>query len=189
MLFGEENDRNGAMLTLETGEQNSHLRSICKKVEKFDDALVKLVAEMEETMLEEDPETGIRGVGLAANQIGVEKRIMLISLNVGTKKDQKVVPMINPEVIAVSPQKVVMEEGCLSLPGVFGDVVRPARIHVRWQDLKGAWREKKFGQWDARVFLREINTRNPIRSTSGIAPTKRFIQNFDPDVSIISISV
>ena len=145
------------MFSIETGVQNPILRATCKKVVKFDDELKAVVDEMKETMLHEDPETGIRGVGIAANQVGKDHRIMLISLNVGTKKDQKVVPMINPELLWESPQRVVMEEGCLSVPGQFADVARAARVKVRWQDLSGTWREKKFGQWDARIFLHELD--------------------------------
>ena len=157
MLFGRINATKWAMFDIETGEQNPILRTTCKRVVKFDDELKGVIAEMEETMLQEDPETGIRGVGLAANQVGIDARIILISLNVGTKKAQKVVPMINPEIVKFSPQKVVMEEGCLSLPGVFGDVARPARVQVKWQNINGDWIEKKLGHWDARIFLHEFD--------------------------------
>ncbi len=157
MLLGREDDRNDAMLTLETGDQNVHLRTTCEKVEKFDDALGLLLGEMAEKMLEEDPDTGIRGVGLAANQVGIDKRIILISLNVGTKKEQKIVAMINPEIVALSPQKVVMEEGCLSLPGQFADVARPVKVQVRWQNPTGDWIEKRIGAWDARIFQHEFD--------------------------------
>ncbi len=145
------------MLDIITGDQNPVLRSTCEKVEIFDEKLQSLVAEMQETMLHEDPETGIRGVGLAANQVGINQRIILVSFNVGTKKEQKITPMINPEILSLSPQKVLMEEGCLSIPGEFGEVARPATAQVRWQGVDGKWREKRLRDWDARIFLHEFD--------------------------------
>ncbi len=145
------------MLTIETGETNKILRTHCHAVTDFDKNLLHFVAEMEETMAQEDPETGIRGVGLAANQVGDLRRILLITLNVGERKEQKVLPMINPEITWISPQKVLMEEGCLSLPGVFEYVARPARVQARWQGADGTWHERKFGKWDARILLHELD--------------------------------
>ncbi len=145
------------MLTMETGTENKILRTHCREVVSFDSDLQKFVVEMKETMQMEDPETGIRGVGLAANQVGDTRRIILVTFNVGEKKEQKVVPMINPEITWDSPQKVSMEEGCLSLPGVFEKVVRASRVQVRWQDVGGKWHERKLGKWDARIFLHEID--------------------------------
>jgi peptide deformylase len=145
------------MLTIETGTTNKILRTHCRVVTDFDENLVKFIAEMEETMAQEDPETGIRGVGLAANQVGDLRRILLITLNVGERKKQKILPMINPEITWVSPQKVSMEEGCLSVPGIFEYVSRPARVQVKWQDLNEIWHERKLGKWDARILLHEID--------------------------------
>lgn len=146
------------MLTIETGETNTILRTHCHAVTKFDVSLENFIEEMKETMAQEDPETGIHGVGLAANQVGDLRRILLITLNVGErKKGQKVLPMINPEITWTSPQKVSMEEGCLSLPGVFEYVARPARVQARWQGVDGAWHERKFGKWDARILLHELD--------------------------------
>ena len=145
------------MMKVITGENNEILRKKCEKVTEFDENLAKFVSEMQETMLYEDPETGLVGVGLAANQVGVNKRIILITLGVGTKKAGKVLPMINPEILELSDEKVKMEEGCLSLPNVFGKVVRPAKVKVKWQNLAGNWCERKFDKWDARIFLHEFD--------------------------------
>ncbi len=145
------------MLAIETGETNKVLRSSCQKVEVFDDELKDFVTEMQETMLAEDPETGIRGVGLAANQVGDLRDIILVTFNVGERKEQKIVPMINPEILWESPTRISMEEGCLSLPGVFENVTRPSRVQVRWQDPNGYWQERKLGKWDARILLHEMD--------------------------------
>lgn len=145
------------MLAIETGTTNKILRTHCRTVTQFDEKLRAFVAEMEETMTLEDPETGVRGVGLAANQVGDLRRILLITLHVGERKKQKVLPMINPEITWISPQKVSMEEGCLSVPGIFEYVARPSRLQVRWQDLDEVWHERKLGKWDARILLHEID--------------------------------
>ena len=144
-------------MKIETGENNKILRQKCLPVENFDENLAKIVEEITETMLYEDPETGLIGVGLAANQVGINKRLLLITLNVGTKKGKKVLPMINPEILELSKDKVKMEEGCLSLPNVYGKVVRPAKVKVKWQNLAGNWCERKFANWDARIFLHEYD--------------------------------
>jgi peptide deformylase len=145
------------MLTIETGKTNKILREHCRVVINFDNELKNFVSAMQETMIQEDPKTGIKGVGLAANQVGDTRRIILITLNVGERKEQKILPMINPSIEWISPQKVSMEEGCLSLPGIFEYVGRPARAQVRWQDLEGVWHERKFGKWDARILQHEID--------------------------------
>ena len=140
-----------------TGADKKILRTVCNPVEKFDGALKKLAEEMEETMLAEDPDTEIRGVGLAAPQVGIDTRFMLVTFNVGTRRAHKVTPMANPEILELSEDKVLMEEGCLSLPGMFGKVLRPAKLKVRWQNLEGRWCEKKLDKWDARIFQHEYD--------------------------------
>jgi peptide deformylase len=145
------------MLKIEVGENNKILRTKCETVTKFDESLVKTLNEMQETMLYEDPTTGLIGVGLAANQVGIKKRIILITLGVGTKKAGKVLEMINPEILKLSQDEVKMEEGCLSLPNVFEKVIRPSKVKVKWQNLTGNWCERKFEGWDARIFLHEFD--------------------------------
>ncbi len=145
------------MLSIEIGETNKMLRSHCRVVMDFGVQLSTFIQEMKETMLIEDPDTGIRGVGLAANQVGDDRRIIVVTFNVGEKKPQKVIAMINPKIIWISPQRVAMEEGCLSLPGIFERVMRPARVQVQWQDAQGNLHEKKLGKWDARILLHEID--------------------------------
>jgi peptide deformylase len=144
------------MYEIQTADKNQAvLRKRCEIVVDFDQTLQKIVREMEETMLAPDPITEICGVGLAANQVGISKRILLITLNVGTRKEPRVLPMINPEILGLSPEQVAMEEGCLSVPGTFAKVRRPAKVKVRWQNLEGHFCERKFGAWDARIFLHE----------------------------------
>ena len=148
------------MLVIETGDTNKILRTTCSKVTKFDSELRKFISEMEETMQVEDPETGIRGVGLAANQVGDTRRIVIVTFHVGEKKEPKTTVMINPEIPWESPKRVSIEEGCLSLPGVFEKVVRATRVQAQWQDVEGKTHERKLGKWDARILLHEIDHLN-----------------------------
>ncbi len=156
------------------------LRTVCNPVQHFDDALASFVEEMIETMTAPDPETQVVGIGLAANQINVNTRVLLITQNVGTKKDYKILPMINPEILELSRKKIWMEEGCLSLPGVFGSVERPAKVKVRWQNISGNWCEKKLDKWDARIFLHEYDHLEGILFTD--YPVKN-LQHQRPDPS------
>lgn len=145
------------LLQIQTGTKNDLLRQVSDPVDTFDDALVTLVENMEETMHTPDPETGIAGVGIAAPQVGILKRIVLITLGLDTKKSQKTLVMINPEITDFSKDAIKMEEGCLSLPNVFEQLVRPTKIRARWQDLQGRWHEKKFGGWEAREIQHEVD--------------------------------
>lgn len=75
------------------------------------------------------------GIGLAAPQVGVLLRLVVLDL----QREESRGPMVllNPEIIAASRETAVREEGCLSLPGQFADVERPERVKLRWQDLEG----------------------------------------------------
>lgn len=95
-------------------------------VKTFDSALGILVDAMFETMEEAD------GVGLAAPQVGVSQRLFVIDV-----RDGKQWTFINPEIIATSEECESAEEGCLSIPGVFSDVSRAARVTVQAQNLQG----------------------------------------------------
>ncbi len=145
------------MLNIQTGDKNSILRTKCSKVEKFNSSLKKFVEEMKSVMTQEDEDGNIIGVGLAANQVGKSLRILLLTQNVGTKKEKKILTVINPEILELSSQKVIMEEGCLSLPGIYAPISRSAKARVRWQNTEGRWCEKKFSDWEARIFLHEYD--------------------------------
>ena len=148
------------MYDLVTGADKPILRKVLEPVTDFDTGLGTIIDTMEETMLHPDPKTGVSGVGLAANQVGLDMRLMLVMMNVGTKKDQRVVAMVNPEITDYSNHEVVMEEGCLSLPGEYGKVARPSKVQVKWQNEQGHWCEKKFDGWDARIIQHEYDHLN-----------------------------
>jgi len=98
----------------------------CQPVTKFDDALKILVDAMFETMAEAD------GVGLAAPQVGVNSRLFVIHIQGQEKR-----AYINPQIIETSIETDTAEEGCLSIPGVWHDVQRPARVTIQAQDTEG----------------------------------------------------
>lgn len=104
------------------------LRTVARPVTVFDDRLRRLVADMAETMYEAP------GVGLAATQVDVHERLLVIDVS-EDKNDLQV--FINPEIVQASEETVECEEGCLSVPGVYDAVVRPAQVRVRAVDAHG----------------------------------------------------
>lgn len=107
---------------------DARLHTIAKPVEVFDDALRKLVSAMAETMYEAP------GIGLAATQVDVHQRVIVIDVS-ETKNQLKV--FVNPEILDSGGEKRVYEEGCLSVPGIYEEVERPASVRVRALDEHG----------------------------------------------------
>jgi peptide deformylase len=118
-------------------------------VTEFDDALRQLVADMFEIMYAE------QGVGLAAPQVGVSKRLLVIDLTSGKDAEKKLV-LINPEII-LSEGRAYEEEGCLSFPEIHEKVVRAAKVRIRAQDEHGKWFEMDGEDLQARCFQHEID--------------------------------
>ena len=104
------------------------LRKTAAPVEVFDDGLRSLVEEMIEAL------HNANGVGLAAPQIGVSSRVVVIDTEYGEAPPRV---LINPEIISASEEKVTEDEGCLSLPGISLDVKRAAQLSVKAQNEKG----------------------------------------------------
>ena len=122
-------------------------------VEEFDTPeLHKLLEDMFESMY------AARGVGLAAPQIGISKRIAVIDCSNGENHDEKIV-IVNPEIIHVEGSQAG-EEGCLSIPGFRENVSRPKRVTVRAQNANGEWFEKTGEDLLARAFLHETDHLN-----------------------------
>lgn len=140
--------------------KNPVLRKEARKVTKFDDPrLHRLVDDMVETMLDAP------GVGLAAPQIAVSRRIIVVRLPDDDEaaaeeygKDAGVLyEVINPEIIRLSRETVDGVEACLSLPGYFGNVDRHTEVTVRGYDREGNEMRIKARAWLARVFQHEID--------------------------------
>jgi peptide deformylase len=118
-------------------------------VTEFDKDVRKLVADMYETMY------AAQGIGLAAPQVGVSKRITVIDLSMGKDPAQKLV-LINPEVI-FREGRLYEEEGCLSFPDIREKIVRAAKVRIRAQNEHGKWFEMDGEELLSRCFQHEID--------------------------------
>ncbi len=124
--------------------QDSVLRDGARPVKHFDDALADLLEKMRGTMEHEG------GVGLAAPQVGIPKRVVV------TRYDEVVHELVNPEIVK-EEGKQEGYEGCLSVPGYMGEVERPARLRLRYQDREGKTRWLDAEDWGARVLAHELD--------------------------------
>ena len=118
-------------------------------VTEFDAELRQLVADMFETTY------ASQGIGLAAPQVGVSKRVAVIDLSMGKEPKDKLV-LVNPEII-YSADKQYEEEGCLSFPDIREKVVRHAKVRVRAQDERGKWFEMDGEELLSRCLQHEID--------------------------------
>lgn len=125
------------------------LRRRTEPVTEFDQALQKLIDDMVETMY------AAPGIGLAANQVGVSRRLAVIDLSVGKRRGELHV-LINPEVVEAEG-RIVEEEGCLSIPDFVEMVRRPERIAVRHLDRNGERRQLAAAGLMARALSHEID--------------------------------
>ena len=119
------------------------LRKHARKVDTFDKRLATLLDDMADTMYEAD------GAGLAAPQVGILKRVVVVDVGEG------LIELVNPEIIAQSGEQTGLE-GCLSVPGKFAVVERPNVVRVRAQDRYGNWFEAEAQGLTARAFCHEI---------------------------------
>ena len=110
------------------------LKTKAKPVDAVDDELRQLMDDMLETMY------NARGIGLAAPQVGVSKRVLVMDV-AKEEEDPQPICMANPEIVWASEEEELREEGCLSLPEQYGEVVRPLAVRVRYLDREGEIRE------------------------------------------------
>lgn len=132
------------MLEIRT-EGDKVLRQKAKRIANIDDSLRTLCASMCATMY------GNKGIGLAAPQVGVSKRIIVVDDN------GKPLILINPEIVFYSEDKVEMEEGCLSIPGEFKFVSRPETIKVKFRDTKGKPHFNTYNGLISRIIQHEVD--------------------------------
>ena len=131
-------------------EGDSVLRKNCRPVTDFNDRLHELLDDMRDTLAQSG------GVGLAAPQVGVLRRaVLVLETNVEEGEEEYVIELINPEIISTAGEQDG-PEGCLSVPGQFGLVKRPERVRVRAQDRDGNWFEVEGEGLTARCFCHEI---------------------------------
>ena len=150
------------------------LRQISSPVEKVDDEVRALVADMFETMY------AAPGIGLAAIQVGVPRRILVIDLQEPANpedpeskpvKDPRV--FINPEIVEHSDQDVPYTEGCLSVPDQYAEVDRPDRIRAKWLDLDGNPRDEEITGLLATCLQHEMDHLNGILFIDHLSRLKR----------------
>lgn len=154
------------------------LRKVAEPVAAVDDALRALASDMLETMYEAP------GVGLAATQLGVMKRLFVMDCTAQDEPKQPMV-LVNPEILWKSDETVTSEEGCLSIPDVYDDVVRPARVGLRWTGLDGLVHERELAdRWavcaqheldhlDGRLFIDYLSGVKRAMITSKMKKLKR----------------
>ena len=124
--------------------RNPALHKVCKPVESFDEKLHKLLDDMRDTLLESG------GVGLAAPQIGILRRVVLVD------NGETILELVNPELVETDGDQEGAE-GCLSVPGKYGWVKRPYYAKVKAQDRNGNWYETDGEELTARCFCHELD--------------------------------
>jgi len=136
-------------------EPDPILRKKCEPLEKVDTDTKKLMDDMLETMY------AAPGIGLAAVQIGILKRLVVIDISRDEEKKDPIF-LINPEIINQSKQTSVYEEGCLSIPGQFAEIERPAECTLKYIDYNGKEKELKANGLLATCVQHEVDHLNGI---------------------------
>jgi peptide deformylase len=145
---------------------DKRLRLVSEPVKRIDAGIRKLVEDMFETQYDAP------GIGLAAIQVGVAKRVVTLDLS---KKDEPHEPrvFINPEITWASDEKATREEGCLSIPEYYEDVERPVQVKVKYLDLDGKAREIEAEGLFATCLQHEIDHINGVLFIDHISKLKR----------------
>lgn len=125
-------------------EGDEVLRKKCRPVDKIDERILTILDDMAETLYDSG------GVGLAAPQVGILRRIVVIDVGEG------LIELINPEITEMEGE-ISDSEGCLSIPGKYGEVVRPARVKVKALDRRGEEVTYEGTELLARAFCHEID--------------------------------
>ncbi|MDF1585663.1 peptide deformylase [Marinimicrococcus flavescens] len=142
------------------------LKKPAAPVKAVDDALRRLMDDMLETMY------AAPGIGLAAPQIGVSRRVIVVDVSRENEPDAPL-RLCNPEILWRSEEEEIAEEGCLSLPDQYGEVRRPAMVRVRYLDEAGKSREIEAAGLLGRCLQHEIDHLDGILFTDHLTPLKR----------------
>ncbi len=145
---------------------HSSLNTRALEVQSFNDDLQALVSEMIDVMYASG------GVGLAAPQVGVSQRVVVIDPSAGEDSNQ-LIKMINPRVTWVSPDTDTSEEGCLSLPGAVVSVTRPRAVNIEYHDLAGKVQMLECTGFQARVVQHEIDHLDGLTMLDKAGPVAR----------------
>ncbi|MBC7133482.1 MAG: peptide deformylase [Roseovarius sp.] len=127
------------------------LKKVCAPVPEITDDLRRLASDMLETMYDAP------GIGLAAPQVGVLSRLIVLDCVKAEGEAPRPLVMVNPEVVAASEETRVYEEGCLSIPEQYAEVTRPSEVELRWIGLDGEEHHEGFGGLWATCVQHEID--------------------------------
>ena len=141
---------------------NSCLREKAERVEKIDVEVLQILDNMVETMQK------IKGVGLAAPQVGINKRMFVIDVG-----DNKIRKVINPEILELSDEIEINEEGCLSIPGVFKSVKRASRVKIKYLNEKGEEIIEEAEEFLARAFQHEYDHLEGVLFVDRLSPVAK----------------
>ena len=144
---------------------NPFLKKKARPVDKIDDEILKILDDMAETMYYSN------GIGLAATQVGIDKRLVVIDFST-EKKKMELLKLINPEILSVDGE-LIMEEGCLSVPEIRDEVKRPRWVRFRYLDTEGNIREVEDEGLLARVIQHEIDHLDGIVFLDRLSPLKK----------------
>ena len=149
-------------------EPDPILRKKCEPLEKVDAQTKKLMDDMLETMY------AAPGIGLAAIQVGILKRLVVIDISKG-EEEKKPIFLINPQIIHQSKKTSIYEEGCLSLPGQFAEIERPAECILKYIDYNGKEKELKADGLLATCVQHEVDHLNGILFIDYLSKLKKDI--------------
>jgi peptide deformylase len=141
------------------------LRKKSEPIQEFGAEIAPLFERMNETMIVE------RGVGLAANQVGIARRIAV--MNPEPDNDKALIRMANPRIVATSEELETVEEGCLSVPGIRGEVTRHRWVEVAYQDETGKEHRLRAEGLLARIVQHEIDHLNGVLFVDRLSLAKR----------------
>jgi peptide deformylase len=156
-----------AILTILTAP-DPRLKVVSKPVAKVDDSIRRLMDDMLETMY------ASQGIGLAAPQVGVAKQVIVMDLARGEESPNPI-KLANPEIVWRSEEEVVCEEGCLSVPDQYSEVLRPKAVKVRYLDYQNEIREMDADGYLATCIQHEIDHLNGVLFIDRLSSLKRNI--------------
>jgi peptide deformylase len=142
------------------------LKAKAKPVDRVDDELRQMMDDMLDTMYDAP------GIGLAAPQIGISKRVIVVDI-AQENEPKAALRMVNPELVWVSDEDATYEEGCLSVPEHYADVVRPAEIRVRYLDQDGKQQELQANGLLATVIQHEMDHLDGVLFIDHLSSLKR----------------
>ncbi len=146
------------------------LRQISQPVEQVDDDLRALMDDMVDTMY------AAAGIGLAAIQVGIPKRVLVIDLQDGDGEGEQARNpryFVNPEIVSESDELSVYNEGCLSVPEMYAEVTRPAAVRARWLDYDGVAHEEELDDMMATCLQHEMDHLNGVLFIDHLSRLKR----------------